>query len=106
VQVLFKAKSNKEFVINGFLNEVVENLRHLVQSSSAAEDIGIIKKAQVINIIDSVVVRPNFESFEKVNGKKEAWEKLRKQQEENERLKKEREEQERLRKHKEKEEKR
>ena len=60
VQVLFKAKSDKEFGINGFLNEIVENLRHLVQSSSAAKEIGIIKREQVINIIDSVVQHTNF----------------------------------------------
>ena len=62
VQVLFQAKSDKEFGINGFLNEIVENLRHLVQSLSAAKEIGIIKNEQVINIIDSVVQHTNFSS--------------------------------------------
>lgn len=106
VQVLFQAKSDKEFGINGFLNEIVENLRHLVQSLSAAKEIGIIKNEQVINIIDSVVQHTNFSgrkgsSSVNVQGsvvqrtnfgpsedelrKREAEEKLRKQKEEAER---------------------
>ncbi len=124
-QVLFQAKSDKEFGINGFLNEIVENLRHLVQSSSAAMEIGVIKREQVINIIDSVVQHTNFSDGEgsslvkiedgvarRINfgpsqeesKRKEAEEDLRRQQEENERL--EREEQERLRKQQEEEAKR
>jgi len=103
----------------------VENLRHLVQSSSAAKEIGVIKREQVINIIDSVVQHTIFSDGEgsslvKIDGgvaqrtnfgpsqdeirKKEAEEKLRRQQEEKERLKKEKKEQERLRKQQEEEE--
>ena len=106
VQVLFQAKSDKEFGINGFLNEIVENLRHLVQSLSAAKEIGIIKNEQVINIIDSVVQHTNFsggisspsvniqdsvvqrtnlEPSEDENLKRETEEKLRREQEEAER---------------------
>ena len=106
VQVLFQAKSDKEFGINGFLNEIVENLRHLTQNLSAAKEIGIIKNEQVINIIDSVVQhtnfsgrtgsssvniqdsvvqRTNFESSEDELRKREAEEKLLKQQEKAER---------------------
>lgn len=123
VQVLFKAKSNKEFGIKGFLNEVVENLRHLVQISSDAKEIGVIKKEQVINIIDSVVQhtnfsgeekssvniqdsivqRTNFSSSEQENRKKETEERLVRQQHENERLRKEKEEHDRLRRQKEEE---
>ncbi len=55
-QVLLRANSDKSYGLNGFLNEILDNLRHLVQSTSARE-IGIIKKEQVINIIDSVVQR-------------------------------------------------
>ena len=123
VQVLFQAKSDKEFGINGFLNEIVENLRHLVQSSSAAMEIGVIKREQVINIIDSVVQntkfsdgegsslvkiedevaqRTNFGPSQEESKRKEAEEKLRRQQEEKERLKKA--EAEKLRREKEKEE--
>ncbi len=60
VQVLLHANSDKAFGINGFLNEILENLRHLVQNVGTAREIGIIKKEQVINIIDSVVQHTNF----------------------------------------------
>ncbi len=55
-QVLLRASSDKSHGLNGFLNEILDNIRHLVLSASARE-IGIIKKEQVINIIDSVVQR-------------------------------------------------
>ncbi|WP_292378261.1 MAP7 domain-containing protein [Methanosarcina sp. UBA289] len=127
VQVLLHASSDKLFGLQGFLNEILENLRHLVRSVSSAKEIGIIKNEQVITIIDSVVQhtdfsgkndsssvniqdsivqRTNFGSSQDENRKKEAEEKLHRQQEENERLRKEREEQERLRKQQEEEAKR
>ncbi len=58
-QVLLRANSDKNYGLNGFLNEIMDNLRHLVLSANAKE-IGIIKKEQVINIIDSVVQRTSF----------------------------------------------
>ena len=58
-QVLLRANSDKRHGLNGFLNEILDNLRHLVLSAEARE-IGIIKKEQVINIIDSVVQRTTF----------------------------------------------
>ena len=58
-QVLLRANSDKNHGLNGFLNEILDNLRHLVLSAEA-EEIGIIKKEQVINIIDSVVQRTTF----------------------------------------------
>ncbi len=60
IRVILHANSDKAFGINGFLNEILENLRHLVQNVGAAREIGIIKKEQVINIIDSVVQHTNF----------------------------------------------
>lgn len=62
-QVLLRANSDKNYGLNGFLNEILDNLRHLVISASARE-IGTIRKEQVINIIDSVVTRPTFEMRE------------------------------------------
>ncbi len=62
-QVLLRANSDKNYGLDGFLNEILDNLRHLVQSTSARE-IGIIKKEQVINIIDSVVQRTTFATGE------------------------------------------
>ena len=62
-QILLCANSDKSYGLNGFLNEIFDNLRHLVQSTSARE-IGIIKKEQVINIIDSVVQRTTFSTGE------------------------------------------
>jgi glycine betaine/proline transport system substrate-binding protein len=58
-QVLLRANSDKSHGLNGFLNEILDNLRHLVLSAEARE-IGIIRKEQVINIIDSVVQRTTF----------------------------------------------
>ncbi len=60
IQVLLRASSDKSHGLNGFLNEIMENLRHLVSSVASAREIGIIKKEQVINIIDSVVQRTTF----------------------------------------------
>lgn len=62
-QVLLRVNSDKSHGLNGFLNETLDNLRHLVVSTSARE-IGIIKKEQVINIIDSVVQRTTFSDGE------------------------------------------
>ena len=62
-QVLLRTASDKKHGINGFLNEILDNMRHLVTSASARE-IGVIKKEQVINIIDSVVQRTTFAAGE------------------------------------------
>lgn len=58
-QVFLRGNSDKNYGLNGFLNETLDNLRHLVVVGSVRE-IGIIKKEQVINIIDSVVQRTIF----------------------------------------------
>ncbi|MCZ7381566.1 MAG: type IV pilin N-terminal domain-containing protein [Candidatus Methanoperedens sp.] len=55
-QVLLRASSDKSYGLNGFLNEIMDNLRHIVLSANVRE-IGIIRKEHVINIIDSVVQR-------------------------------------------------
>ncbi len=59
-QVLLRANSDKNYGLIGFLNEILDNLHHLVQTVNSAREIGIIKKEQVINIIDSVVQRTTF----------------------------------------------
>ena len=59
-QVLLMVVSDKPHGLNGFLNEMVESLRHVVGTVHSAREIGIIKKEQVINIIDSVVQRTSF----------------------------------------------
>lgn len=98
------------------MNEILDNLRHLVVSASARK-IGIVRKELVINIIDSVVTRPTFEMGEgtpsiDIEGsmvtrpviktdderKKREEERLRKESEEQERLRREREEGEKARK--------
>jgi formylglycine-generating enzyme required for sulfatase activity len=63
IQVLLRGNSDKQHGLSGFLNEILENLRHLVLSTEARE-IGIVKKEQVINIIDSVVQRTTFSGGE------------------------------------------
>ena len=59
-QVMLRAVSDKPHGLNGFLNETVAELRHVVSTVQSAQEIGIIKKEQVINIIDSVVQKTSF----------------------------------------------
>ena len=59
-QVMLRAVSDKQHGLNGFLNEIVEEIRHIVSTVNSAHEIGIIRKEQVINIIDSVVQRTSF----------------------------------------------
>jgi len=60
IQVLLRVSSDKRHGLTGFLNELMENLRHLVSSVARAREIGIINQRQVITIIDSVVQRTTF----------------------------------------------
>ncbi|TFH44560.1 MAG: hypothetical protein E4G94_03510 [ANME-2 cluster archaeon] len=64
MQVMLRAVSDKPHGLNGFLNEIVDNLRHVVSTVQSAREIGVIKKEQVINIIDSVVQRTTFAGVE------------------------------------------
>jgi len=59
-QVMLRAVSDKPYGLNGFLSETMADLRHVVSAVQSAQEIGIIKKEQVINIIDSVVQRTSF----------------------------------------------
>jgi len=59
-QVMLRAVSDKSHGLNGFLNEMVGSIRHIVSTVQSAREIGIIRKEQVINIIDSVVQRTTF----------------------------------------------
>ncbi|MCZ7404513.1 MAG: tetratricopeptide repeat protein [Candidatus Methanoperedens sp.] len=59
-QVVLRAHSDKKHGLNGFMNEMADSIRHLVGSMQNAKEIGIIENTQVINIIDSVVQRTNF----------------------------------------------
>jgi hypothetical protein len=63
-QAMLRAVSDKSHGINGFLNETVTELRHVVATVQSAREIGVIKKEQVINIIDSVVLRTEFNAGE------------------------------------------
>jgi hypothetical protein len=63
-QVVLRAHSDKKHGLNGFMNEMADSLRHLVGSVQNAKEIGIIENTQVINIIDSVVQRTNFQMGE------------------------------------------
>jgi len=60
-QVVLRGHSDKKYGLNGFLNEMADSLRHLVGSVQNAKEIGIIENTHVINIIDSVVQRTNFD---------------------------------------------
>ena len=65
-QIMLRAVSDRPHGLNGFLNETVSELRHIVNTVQSGNEIGVIKREQVINIIDSVVQRTNFAG---VNGK-------------------------------------
>ncbi|SFM49284.1 hypothetical protein [Methanolobus profundi] len=60
IRVMLRATSNKKHGINGFINEIIAELRHLVDTVNSSREIGIIKHEQVINIIDSVVQRSHI----------------------------------------------
>ncbi|HJH30527.1 MAG TPA: hypothetical protein C5S51_12730 [Methanosarcinaceae archaeon] len=59
-QVMLRAVSDKSYGLNGFMNEITADLRHIVNTVQSAHEIGIIRKEQVINIIDSIVQRTIF----------------------------------------------
>ncbi|MFZ2410301.1 MAG: SUMF1/EgtB/PvdO family nonheme iron enzyme, partial [Candidatus Methanoperedens sp.] len=102
-QVLLRASSDKSHGLSGFLNETLDNLRHLVISASARE-IGIIKKEQVINIIDSVVQRSTISMEEGAPSIKIKDSMVQRTEIKGDEERKRREEQERLRRQKEQEE--
>lgn len=56
-QVMFRAASDRKSGLDGFLNEIVSELKHLVSSVNSAKDIGFIKNELVSTIIDTVVPR-------------------------------------------------
>jgi hypothetical protein len=104
-KVMLRAVSDKPHGLNGFLNEIVADLRHVVSTVQSAREIGVIKKEQVINIIDSVVQRTTFaggEGSASVNIKDSVVQRTeikgdeKKKISEEERLRKEREKQERI----------
>ena len=66
IQVMLRAVSDKPHGLNGFLNEMVGSIRHIVSTVQSAREIGVIRKEQVINIIDSVVQRSTFAGGEGV----------------------------------------
>jgi hypothetical protein len=57
---MLRAMSDKSHGLNGFLNEIVSSIRHVVDTVQSAREIGVIRKEQVINIIDSVVQCSTF----------------------------------------------
>jgi glycine betaine/proline transport system substrate-binding protein len=59
-QVMLRAVSDKSHGLNGFMNEITADLRHIVNTVQSAHEIGVIRKEQVINIINSVVQRSSF----------------------------------------------
>ncbi|SDG33041.1 hypothetical protein SAMN04488589_2728 [Methanolobus vulcani] len=56
-QAMFRAASDKKIGIEGFLSEIVSELRHLDSKINSAKDIGFIKNELVTSIIDTVVPR-------------------------------------------------
>ncbi len=119
-QVMLRAVSDKPHGLNGFLNETVADLRHVVSTVQSAQEIGVIKKEQVINIIDSVVQRSTISMGEgapsvkikdsmvqrtEIKGDEERKRREQEWSRREEEQRREKEEQERLRKQKEQEEK-
>ncbi|CAG0949694.1 Amicyanin-alpha [Methanosarcinales archaeon] len=87
-QLLLSANSDNRYGLNGFLNEIMDNLRHIAASANARER-GIINKEQAINIIDSIAPGSvssagkgagsvNIQGEEKKHGKDEGREKEKK----------------------------
>ncbi len=64
-QVMLSAHSDRKYGLNGFINEMADSIRHLASTIQSAKEMGIIEKTQVINIIDSVVQRTNFDFGQK-----------------------------------------
>ncbi|KXS43908.1 MAG: glycine betaine/proline transport system substrate-binding protein [Methanolobus sp. T82-4] len=60
IQVMLQAVSDKNHGLQGFLNEIVSELKHVITTVNSAREIGIIKQGHVINIIDSIVQRTSF----------------------------------------------
>ncbi len=60
-QVVLRAHSDRKHGLNGFIREMADSIRHLVSTIQSAKEIGIIENTQVINIIDSVVQKTNFD---------------------------------------------
>lgn len=59
-QITFKAVSDKPHGLNGFLHEIVNDIKHLASTMKLSQEICIIKKEQTINISNSVVQKTNF----------------------------------------------
>lgn len=59
-QIVFEVHSDKKYGLAGFLREIVDSIRNLVGAIQSAKEIGVIESKQVINIIDSVVLRTSF----------------------------------------------
>nr|WP_321496865.1 hypothetical protein [uncultured Methanolobus sp.] len=56
-QMMFRAASDKRPGLDGFLNEVVSEVKRLVNTVNSAKDIGFIKNELVTSIMDTVVPR-------------------------------------------------
>jgi formylglycine-generating enzyme required for sulfatase activity len=84
-QVLLRADSDKNYGVNGLLNDILEKLRHSLIRPGAKE-IGIISKEQVTIIIDSVV-----RSLEEERARRKREEQERLREEEAKKRKKEKE---------------
>lgn len=61
-QVMFRAASDKGSGVDGFLNEIVSELRHLINTVDSAKEIGFIKNELVSGIIDQIVPKSNLSS--------------------------------------------
>lgn len=60
-KVILQAHSNNKYGLPGFMNEIIESIRGVSKIISTAKEIGIVENVQVINIIDSIVQRTNFD---------------------------------------------
>lgn len=65
--VYFKAASNKEHGLSGFLSEISSELNQVVSTVKSAQEISFVKKENIINIKDSVIQRTNFNNNQDVS---------------------------------------
>jgi glycine betaine/proline transport system substrate-binding protein len=62
-QAMFRAASDRKPGLDGFINEIVSELKHFISSVNSAKDIGVIKNELVTSIIDTVVPGNKVRAF-------------------------------------------
>ena len=59
-QVVLRAHSNKSYGLSGFISEITDSIRNLLNAIKSAKEVGIINIDNSIHIYDSVIQRTSF----------------------------------------------